>query len=796
MSKNQKSGQASKKSGGSKSIKPLVATLVTDFFHAFAPEPHSREADLTDEEILEAIKTCQPPEKERKITPPTNPCVQHQNSANDIQSASPSKQAPQEKSAKQIGPTPHGVPGPQHTSNREITPKQTAETNRAIVSTEKLVGVMQTAPSRVNSALVNLKAPQTVSKGSPHPTQPNSNAFPETPEQTGSQSSQDQATETQRPTPPQTEQKPETPSNNAVVPRLNKERPIGTRQDGASTALPLKSYLPGRLSGGLPDLPPSPVVRWILNESNSFSPAHKQRLPPQGSPMEPAVQHKRVLLSIMSAVTIAMNPFTKLYEGINENLKENTAMQATMLSKLTFLEGYITALDDKFKTLKLVMEQGHKDTANLLTSSCLGDKQGGQISSAQPSLPPSSTVPHKLLDLGSPIPEPQEVIVITDETANASLPSKPAVRVVDPSYPLFTGTRPEKPPRGGKSESQNPNSAKQSSLRSSKKKEKERNLARSPAANQSTLKASPRTSENFLVDEVLMNISQHFEDTQDPPPDKNGKMPQPPNPQTPSPKGDQNAKKENPKESSEEDSTYNFITLEERRKILQRRKPATSRSPMSSRAVSFTYPPAREGPTCKKSASGVQYSPQQTRRTQDFHLKSKEDTYSEPRKTDKRGQHPRPHFISRTEQHRKRHGSVRESPIKLEQHAENDDDIILNRRGILMLFSLIPTLRKIKSSDLKIIDPYHSNERAKAYIYPVSKHTKTKIADATNDLAALGYIVQRDPQNSQRREKAQPERKPVRKDKIPEKEKKAELRRLPELIRTVVNSSSKSHESH
>ncbi|XP_069502324.1 micronuclear linker histone polyprotein-like [Ambystoma mexicanum] len=51
------------------------------------------------------------------------------------------------------------------------------------------------------------------------------------------------------------------------------------------------------------------------------------------------------ILPIMSAVTIALAPFGKLYETINETLKDHTSITAACNSKLTHLEGYIIALE-------------------------------------------------------------------------------------------------------------------------------------------------------------------------------------------------------------------------------------------------------------------------------------------------------------------------------------------------------------------------------------------------------------------------------------------------------------------
>ncbi|XP_069498851.1 uncharacterized protein PF3D7_1120000-like [Ambystoma mexicanum] len=48
---------------------------------------------------------------------------------------------------------------------------------------------------------------------------------------------------------------------------------------------------------------------------------------------------------VMSAVTVGLTPFGKLYETINDTLKDHTSILASVNSKLTHLEGYILALE-------------------------------------------------------------------------------------------------------------------------------------------------------------------------------------------------------------------------------------------------------------------------------------------------------------------------------------------------------------------------------------------------------------------------------------------------------------------
>ncbi|XP_069495629.1 peptidyl-prolyl cis-trans isomerase G-like [Ambystoma mexicanum] len=55
---------------------------------------------------------------------------------------------------------------------------------------------------------------------------------------------------------------------------------------------------------------------------------------------------KNELLSIMSAITIALNPFCKLYKAINDTVKDQQVTQALILTKVLHLEGYITAKED------------------------------------------------------------------------------------------------------------------------------------------------------------------------------------------------------------------------------------------------------------------------------------------------------------------------------------------------------------------------------------------------------------------------------------------------------------------
>ncbi|XP_069497416.1 uro-adherence factor A-like [Ambystoma mexicanum] len=59
--------------------------------------------------------------------------------------------------------------------------------------------------------------------------------------------------------------------------------------------------------------------------------------------VQEASSKKTDLQGIMSVITIALNPFCKLYETMNDAVKDQQVILAMLLTKIVYLEGYITA---------------------------------------------------------------------------------------------------------------------------------------------------------------------------------------------------------------------------------------------------------------------------------------------------------------------------------------------------------------------------------------------------------------------------------------------------------------------
>ncbi|XP_069486374.1 micronuclear linker histone polyprotein-like [Ambystoma mexicanum] len=448
----------------------------------------------------------------------------------------------------------------------------------------------------------------------------------------------------------------------------------------------------------------------------------------------------------MSAVSIALAPFTKLYESISENLKDHTTMQAMMYTKLIFLEGYITALDQRLKTNTRSSKEQSKEEIPY-------DQERTSISTQTQSLPisPSTVMPVASEPLtstknGARIYDQSEVIHISEETPprlnrnqsqsnekESSLRSngnQTQLNEKDQVYPIFCAQNGTLTEKMDKSDSR---PTLQKPKKNQIKKGRPSTLQGSTLVfqfpNDTGTKQSPKTVEDFLADDQLMNISEHLER------DPTSSMPT---------RKEQVEEKAPPSPPSCQLKSPPFRTMEERRNTLHQPS-KTNQTNAGHRKVSFssrTESPSSNQGTPKseprhKSREWGRHSSREDLRRALSKKNSKEHLIreKEPLRT--------VHHKSKTELDHDRSNSTKKIAwsLKIEQRSENRDEIILNRRGVLTLFGSIPALRQIKSEDLKLVDPYHSNRRANTYLYIASKKIQSRIIEEAEELSKFGYMV-------------------------------------------------------
>ncbi|XP_069486282.1 micronuclear linker histone polyprotein-like [Ambystoma mexicanum] len=247
--------------------------------------------------------------------------------------------------------------------------------------------------------------------------------------------------------------------------------------------------------------------------------------------------------------------------------------------------------------------------------------------------------------------------------------------------------------------------------------------------NDSETKCSPRTVEDFLDDDQLMNISEHLEK------DLTSSL------QT---EKDQVEKRENRSSPLYQQKSPPFYTMEERRNNLNHTS-RPNQNKTSQRKVSFTSksePPSLHQET-PKLENRHKHRERDRKSSRDDSQRESNKKSSKDHRSQENEPSVRPHYKSKTEKYHDRRHPTKISiwTLKIEQRSENRDEIILNRKGVLNLFGFIPALRQIKSEDLKLVDPYHSNHRAKTILHIPSKKIQMLITNEAEDFSKLGFKV-------------------------------------------------------
>ncbi|XP_069492387.1 myb-like protein X [Ambystoma mexicanum] len=80
--------------------------------------------------------------------------------------------------------------------------------------------------------------------------------------------------------------------------------------------------------------------------------------------------------------------------------------------------------------------------------------------------------------------------------------------------------------------------------------------------------------------------------------------------------------------------------------------------------------------------------------------------------------------------------------IKMAQRRSNTEDLILNRRTVMTIFSKISNLREIHTADIKIVEPWHDRSGAITLLHVNSNTVYTRILNQKLDIYRQGFYIE------------------------------------------------------
>ncbi|XP_069476337.1 uncharacterized protein [Ambystoma mexicanum] len=269
-------------------------------------------------------------------------------------------------------------------------------------------------------------------------------------------------------------------------------------------------------------------------------------------------------------------------------------------------------------------------------------------------------------------------------------------------------------------------------------------LSSQPSLTTQLTRGSPTTTDDFLQNSDLMNLSEHLDPTLDtsntPHQQEENINPSKPNKENNTPRINNNRE--------EQESPLTFLTLEERRQKIERSaeiKQITNSNKTNThlRFVSTKVDQKKEKTRAEKDntqpkkrnepdrSSAPKYLPKSSRRNRERSNSQKQNAvYSTQQQNSKTNtQYNSNHSERQTEKW----------ILKVEQTKDNRDEVTLNRRGVLTLIHLVPKLSQITSDDLRIVEPSHYHRRATCYLHIISRRIKNKLLDRERDFRSLGY---------------------------------------------------------
>ncbi|XP_069470104.1 trichohyalin-like [Ambystoma mexicanum] len=408
--------------------------------------------------------------------------------------------------------------------------------------------------------------------------------------------------------------------------------------------------------------------------------------------------NKPDMIAIMSAMSIVLAPFCKLYEAIKEDVKDNTAILASMISKLSHVESYIIVGENratqeackwetKIKTLEKkieIMEALNKD--QIEKRSCTKAKiQEMAAQSKTKGNPPSSPREKKKALTG------EQIVKRTAQVSHHTPEEKRGVilsvrQTTEPSEIIDLGA--------GCAEEEKNN------------KPTERRTKESDAR-------SPKTIEEFMVMSDLMNISthEHKEETkQQSKETREGEI-----------------KRKGASQKTDKVDGNGVAENEQAPKVASDRQLANLDDPQQKKGPRVTLGNTRENPNNNS-------------RTE-THSNEKEESHEKARHDNKKEE---------------------TRVFKLEQRVKDGRFLILNRPTVLNIMKKMKTLRKIRTEDLKLVEPYHREKRANAYLHLKSAGIVHIDQQGYEEIEHLGFhlteLTKKNDKNTLVREKAETQR--------------------------------------
>ncbi|XP_069466246.1 trichohyalin-like [Ambystoma mexicanum] len=235
-----------------------------------------------------------------------------------------------------------------------------------------------------------------------------------------------------------------------------------------------------------------------------------RRISELGTPTQKESPSKKTdLLTIMSAITIALAPYCKLYETMKEGIQDNTSILASMSTKITHIEGYITAVEERTDTYKKGWEKELEDLKKQIECLKRGTEEENKKTkkSERESQNAVLTERHKgdneIKEVMEKRSKPPQTYPIKSGLHNHPQNKVPVI------LKLKKNDKTDKDPTTEKAEQQEAEKLKgkkkEEEIReeSSEKSQKERKRDK--------MRSPPLSVEDFMSDTNLMNLSQHWE---------------------------------------------------------------------------------------------------------------------------------------------------------------------------------------------------------------------------------------------------------------------------------------------
>ncbi|XP_069494450.1 golgin subfamily A member 6-like protein 26 [Ambystoma mexicanum] len=238
---------------------------------------------------------------------------------------------------------------------------------------------------------------------------------------------------------------------------------------------------------------------------NMLKLTNNERLSEKTTPTQKETPNKKTdLMTIMSAITIALAPYCKLYEAIKEGIQDNTSILASMSAKITHIENCMTSTESKTMDHQKDWEKEVEELKKQIRSLNMTRNQEEE----------KIRKSHRDRQKGDSVGRKEESHRDKEEKDPCSSGQQP--------YPIKSGLcikAKKKPPvllkltnkekaqnqvRAEKVNQQDSNKQKEKSRKDSQRDTQERVIKEKKMS-------SPRSTEDFMCDTNMMNISQHWE---------------------------------------------------------------------------------------------------------------------------------------------------------------------------------------------------------------------------------------------------------------------------------------------